>query len=298
MNKIVAIALRYVEFGWPVFPVHTPTGDTVRPCSCRRVTCPQIGEHPCHKNTCKDSGKHPCHQSVCDSAGKHPRTKNGLHDASTDKAKIRQWWETWEDANIGVATGKESGIFALDVDPRRGGAEALASLEAKHGKLPETRTADTGGGGGHYLFNYPDFPVKNSTGVLGPGLDIKGESGSIVVAPSLHMSGNRYRWRNDAPVADAPEWFLRLLRAEHKSRANGSAGIGEFIPEGHRNDTLMSLAGTMRRRGMEAEEIEAALLVTNNKRCNPPLAEDEVRMIASSVCRYKPALEGAEGAFR
>jgi putative DNA primase/helicase len=216
-----------------------------------------------------------------------------LYDASTDEAKIRRWWETWEDANIGVATGKESRIFALDVDPRRDGAEALASLEAKHGKLPETRTADTGGGGVHYLFKYPDFPVKNSTGGLGPGLDIKGESGSIVVAPSLHMSGNRYRWRNDAPVADAPEWFLRLLRAEHKSRANGSAGIGEVIPEGHRNDTLMSLAGTMRRRGMGAEEIEAALLVTNNKRCDPPLAEDEVRKIASSVCRYKPAVEGA-----
>jgi hypothetical protein len=45
----------------------------------------------------------------------------------------------------------------------------------------------------------------------------------------------------------------------------------------------------MRRRGMGAEEIEAALLVTNNKRCDPPLATDEVKKIASSVCRYKPA---------
>jgi putative DNA primase/helicase len=184
-----------------------------------------------------------------------------VHDASTDEAKIRRWWETWEDANIGVATGKESGIFALDVDPRRGGAEALASLEAEHGKLPETRIADTGGGGVHHLFKYPDFPVKNSTGILGPGLDIKGEGGAVVVVPSLHTSGKQYRWRNDTPITDAPEWFLRLLRAEHKSRANGSAVISGAIPEGHRNDTLMSLAGTMRRRGMEADEIEAALLV-------------------------------------
>jgi putative DNA primase/helicase len=49
----------------------------------------------------------------------------------------------------------------------------------------------------------------------------------------------------------------------------------------------------MRRRGMGAEEIEAALLVTNNKRCDPPLATDEVKKIASSVCRYKPAREAA-----
>jgi putative DNA primase/helicase len=135
--------------------------------------------------------------------------------------------------------------------------------------------------------------VKNSTGVLGPGPDVKGEGGAIVVAPSLHMSGKRYRWGNDAPIVDAPEWFLRLLRAEHKSRANWSAAIGGSILEGQRNDTLMSLAETMRRRGMGAEEIEAALLVTNNKRCDPPLAEDEVRKIASSVCRYKPAVERA-----
>jgi hypothetical protein len=79
------------------------------------------------------------------------------------------------------------------------------------------------------------------------------------------------------------------LREAQRPRAT----IGGAIPEGHRNDTLMSLAGTMRRRGMGAEEIEAALLVTNNKRCDPPLATDEVKKIASSVCRYKPAREAA-----
>jgi putative DNA primase/helicase len=83
------------------------------------------------------------------------------------------------------------------------------------------------------------------------------------------------------------------LREAQKSRTNGSAAIGATIPEGRRNDTLTSLAGTMRRRGMGFDEIEAALLVTNNKRCDPPLAEDEVRKIASSVCRYKPAREVA-----
>jgi putative DNA primase/helicase len=127
--------------------------------------------------------------------------------------------------------------------------------------------------------------VKNSTGELGPGLDIKGEGGSIVVAPSLHAGGKRYRWKSSAPIADAPKWFLRLLRETQRPRANGRAAIGTAIPQGQRNDTLTSLAGTMRRRGMGVEEIEAALLVTNNKRCDPPLAEDGVRKIASSVCR-------------
>src|SRR5262249_57240905 len=111
----------------------------------------------------------------------------------------------------------------------------------------------------------------------------------------VRASGELYCWKGTAPIAEAREWFLRLLRETQKSRANGSAAIGAAIHEGYRNDTLTSLAGTMRRRGMGAEEIEAALLVTNNKRCDPPLAEDEVRKIASSVCRYKPA---GEAAFR
>jgi len=119
--------------------------------------------------------------------------------------------------------------------------------------------------------------------------------GADEIRTSVDNSGKRYRWKNTAPIAEAPEWFLRLLRETQKSRANGSAAIGPTIPEGYRNDTLTSLAGTMRRRGMGAEEIEAALLVTNNKRCDPPLATDEVKKIASSVCRYKPA---GERAFR
>jgi putative DNA primase/helicase len=293
MARMKTAALRYAKLGWPVFPIHTPTGDAAKPCSCRRVTCPRRGEHPCHKNTCRDRGKHLCHQSVCENAGKHPRTKNGVHDASTDEAKIRRWWDIWPEANIGVATGKGAGFFALDVDPRRDGAESLASLEAKYDKLPWTRIADTGGGGVHFLFKCPDFPVRNSAGELGPGLDVKGEGGAIVVAPSLHAGGKRYRWRKGAPIADAPEWLLRLLREAQKPRVSEGVALGEAIPEGRRNNTLTSLAGTMRRRGMGVEAIEAALLVTNTQQCDPPLAEDEVRMIARSVGRYQPAQGGA-----
>jgi putative DNA primase/helicase len=211
-----------------------------------------------------------------------------VHDASTDEARIRRWWGIWPEANVGVATGKDAGFFALDVDPRRGGAESLASLEAEHGKLPETRTADTGGGGVHYLFMCPDFSVKSSAGDLGPGLDIKGEGGAVVVAPSLHAGGRRYRWRNGALIVGAPGWLLRLLRETQKPRARAIAGVG-VIPQGQRNNTLTSLAGTMRRRGMSPRAIEAALLVTNNEQCDPPLAEDEVLKIASSVSRYEPA---------
>ena len=58
------------------------------------------------------------------------------------------------------------------------------------------------------------------------------------------------------------------------------------IPDSQRNDTLTSLAGTMRRRGLGLEEIEPALQAVNARRCQPPLSAGEVHGIAASVARY------------
>jgi hypothetical protein len=45
----------------------------------------------------------------------------------------------------------------------------------------------------------------------------------------------------------------------------------------------------MRRRGLDCEEILAALLVVNGRRCDPPLDAAAVERVAASVCRYAPA---------
>jgi hypothetical protein len=44
----------------------------------------------------------------------------------------------------------------------------------------------------------------------------------------------------------------------------------------------------MRRRGMGEAELFGALEVTNRLRCKPPLPEEEVRRICTSVARYDP----------
>ncbi len=66
------------------------------------------------------------------------------------------------------------------------------------------------------------------------------------------------------------------------------------ITEGRRNETLTSIAGSMRRRGLDQEDIRTALLAHNRKRCEPPLPEREVSAIAASVSRYPSADETAE----
>ena len=64
-----------------------------------------------------------------------------------------------------------------------------------------------------------------------------------------------------------------------------STGTGK-VPEGRRNTTLTSTAGSLRQRGLEFEEIKEALMTENQKRCVPPLPEGEVESIARSIAGY------------
>ncbi len=50
---------------------------------------------------------------------------------------------------------------------------------------------------------------------------------------------------------------------------------------------MTRIAGSLRRAGLSASEIEAALAQVNRERCNPPLPDGEVRTIARSVGRYE-----------
>ncbi len=65
------------------------------------------------------------------------------------------------------------------------GADAsLAALVDRNGPLPATLQACTGGGGTHLYFMHPGGRVPNSAGRLGPGLDVRGDGGYVLVSPS------------------------------------------------------------------------------------------------------------------
>ena len=148
----------------------------------------------------------------CEPGGKRPLTHSGFWDATTQERRIRAWWGRWPTANLGVPTGSRSGLLVLDVDPRDGGTGSLALLERDGGPLPETARARTGGGGMHLFFRYPaGETVRNSAGVLGAGLDVRGEGGYVVVPPS--RTRDAYEWIDRSPPAD-PRWLLARLR-EH-----------------------------------------------------------------------------------
>lgn len=232
-------------------------------------------------------GRCDCGRAECTSPGKHPHgryARHGLKDATQDGVVICSWFNDSQAVNIGILTGIESGIVVLDVDPRHGGEESLKVL----GPLPDTAKVATGGGGWHCFFRHPGGEVRNSVGKLGDGLDIRGDGGYVVAAPSVHASGQQYRWLRDprAGLADLPQCILDKLI--DVPAAKTGLPVEDAIPIGQRDNTLTSLAGTMRRRGMSKKAILAALR-EENKRCEEPLPDKDLVRISESIGKKEPA---------
>jgi primase-polymerase (primpol)-like protein len=66
-----------------------------------------------------------------------------------------------------------------------------------------------------------------------------------------------------------------------------AATIPSVIPKGRRHPTLVSLAGSMHRRGMTPAAIEAALVITNEQQCDPPYPPEHIRQIVRSMQRWE-----------
>ena len=166
---------------------------------------------------------------------KTPYVKGGFKAATTDEQQIRAWWIAWPDAMIGLPMGKVSGLWALDVDTPKiaGDADGRASLQlliAVHGELPLTLMQQTPGGGTHYIFLYPQdgAGIPNSVGGVAPKIDVRGDGGYIVIAPSINGEGKAYSFLNQAPPVHAPEWLLKLVRQPLKvpSKNTNSPAFG------------------------------------------------------------------------
>lgn len=195
-------AIRYAKAGFSIFPLHT-VEDGV--CSCK------LGA---------DCGAN---------AGKHPRTRNGVEDATRDVAQVKKWWDKWPEANIGLSCsaipGSDQELIVVDIDDgvrktksgtvKKKGSEELAKLEDEFGKLPRAVIQKTGSGGRHIIMRMKRDTAKPKAPEGTKAIDIKGRGGYIVVAPSDHLSGGTYHWKNledgEVPNLDdiplAPKWL-------------------------------------------------------------------------------------------
>src|SRR5271157_166238 len=214
----------------------------------------------------------------------------GVHHASNDPRQAEQWWGL-EDrfANVFVRTGQlpfpGTQVCVVDLDTKSGQdgpGNFTKFLEQHRLSLPPGPVARTPSGGYHLWLGWPPGwgPCPERPSLLA-GVDIKGDSGYVVVPPSFlrvvvgdSTDGERggvvplpYAWERGCPcqLPWAPAWFGEWIRtAAATGRPQGSAGPGAAIDAdavmtsgaepGTRNNTYYKLACSRYRRhgtGME-----------------------------------------------
>lgn len=248
----------YIRLGWKVFPCHSIINGR---CSCGR-------------------------DDKCESPGKHPRTRNGVKDASDNLDVLRAWWELYPGCNWGLACGKDSDVFVIDIDDRKGGFESFDEYEQMRlSPLPITLKSKTGGGGRHLFFKYPTDGTRigNRVGWL-PGVDVRSDGGYVILPPGNHISGGMYDWLTwGTPVVEAPGDLVASV---------GGAGIGGLgatklggtdeliagLEEGGRDDQIFRMACRLRRQlGDNARAAVLLLVLETARNSNPPFPENEAR---------------------
>lgn len=213
---------------------------------------------------------------------KTPYTEHGKDNATKSEGQIKQWWQRWPDALIGIYC-ERSGFFALDIDidPEKGidGKRTWAALCEKFGDVAAGPAQLTPSGGLHILFTLPEgLKVPNNAKKLaleyGGGLDLR-SNGYI-------CTGGPYRWlRNHGPeksITPAPGWLLDLIRAmkaptkelqKEDKATTGSNDAGAWwldyylrktTGKGNRNDNGFYLACQLRDSGLSESEAEPYIL--------------------------------------
>lgn len=246
---------------------------------------------------------------------------HGCTDGKSDASAVKEWWANYPRANIGICTGKAANgkylaVIDLDIDEvknKHGDEELLRYCSENDVQFPDTLTAITGRGGRH-LFYYTDEEIRNTTDLL-PGIDVRGEGGYIVAAPSIHPNGTGYRWTDGfhpEKIAQADEAVLAFLhqkkqkaksdlpnlQAEARKRRKPEplpldpldrviSSLALDFSQGTRNDSLFKLAASLQARGFEDNEIKRLVSRANSERCTPSIEQSELdTIINSALSRY------------
>jgi hypothetical protein len=274
-SYVVQFALELASFGLKVLPVHSV--DPAGQCSCG------------------------CSKPNCGSRGKHPRILDWQHQASSDENVVCEWWERWPMSNIGVQWGPRSNAIDVEFDSEEGRAAADKYLGGIITPSYQSRRSV------HRVFRYVDA-------LSGFGVTKKGEAveyleyrigadnrgAQSVVPPSRHHSGCLYSWLPGLSIAEVeiappPPALVALILQSRTQSQRGidekkpAAPIADNIPHGERHLALVSLAGTMRRRGLVKEEIIPSLRAVVERRCEYVAGDEiDIEAIAESICRYQP----------
>jgi hypothetical protein len=261
-SDLLEHARGYADAGWSVFPVCSPA---------RAGGCTEHGPR-------------------CTSPGKTPLIRWAVAQAAVaDEQQITNWWHRWPSANVGLATGRVSGVCVIDID----NGQALA--EAQRRGLPNGPAVATGRVGGRHLYcawreDAPTIFARAN------GIDFRGEGGYVVLPPSRHKTGVVYSWTTsptEVPLPALPAWIDQMAATDRAGQERGPIAVSKLfadgIPQGERDSTLFRVAAKLRAVDVP-EDVALGVLLELGARCQPPFEQDLTRKkVESAYHRYKPS---------
>ncbi|MFJ8541745.1 bifunctional DNA primase/polymerase [Streptomyces sp. NPDC093586] len=231
--------------------------------------------------------------------GECGRFGHGVHDATTDPARVRALFAAAPRAiGYGIACGlPPHHLIGVDLDTKgdTDSTAALRELALRHlFTIPPTVVVLTPSGGRHlWLTGPPDVVVPNSAGRLAPGIDIRGAGGYLVGPGSRTRHGVYAAAPGTAHLVPAacPPALLRLLvpppRAHrHVPATTGAHGRGlvQFVlaaHEGQRNTRLFWAACRAYEDGIGAALVDSLAAAARET----GLTEREARATIASAAR-------------
>ena len=225
---------------------------------------------------------------------KAPILKDWPKRCSCDPAQIDVWEKEFPGCNFGslgqLAVGKP---FAFEVD----------SLQVKERfrkdtglEFTPTRIVESSPGREHRWLLHTSESVElanvGQNAVIGQDFSVRAENEFCVSPGSIHpITGKQYRVAVNVPLAPISakevEWLKAQKTAENKSASSLANDDGPILA-GSRDNTLASIAGKYRQKGFSVQEIRDLLAGINERRCQPPVSDEDLDRISGSIGRYKP----------
>jgi hypothetical protein len=208
--------------------------------------------------------------------GKVPIVPGWPELATTDPATIEQWAAQFPHANCGVAVGPD--LCVLESDDLAKLKELLNGIQ-----IPATYTVQARDNRPHFYFRQTAKTTLSGNRTLAGIFEFKQNRLQVVGEGSTHPCGAVYRVIDDSPIVAMPDELMAALLTLQRT---GEQGKDAAPVEGNRNNYLTSVGGKLRSAGLGVEALKLALLQHNDDVCMPPLSNDEVEGIATSVARY------------
>jgi hypothetical protein len=181
------------------------------------------------------------------------------------------------DTNVGVPTGRLSGISVVDVDDSTELDWALATFGST--KLMATTPR---GNSFHLYYRYSG--ERNATKVDGRAVDIRGQGGFIILPPSANEAGpySLVEGSWDDLTTLNPMWVPSSVERIQQAPERVSEGVSR----GERNSTLFD---ALRLKALHADSFDQLLDYGRqlNGSFTPPLFEAEVNRTTRSVWGYR-----------